>query len=202
MGIGRKGHAWVVVVVAQAFFGCQRGAPPIPVFDSSREKSPPFPVLVRKPTGPKGVFAGVTDHQGNPVMVACSTCHATKPANRESRLGVPLAAFHQNLVGKHGNLTCISCHNTSDGFSSLRLADGTTIPHAEVMSLCAQCHGTQARDYAHGAHGGMTGFWDRSKGSRVRNNCIDCHDPHAPKYPVVSPARGPVDRFQTRGKHE
>jgi hypothetical protein len=70
------------------------------------------------------------------------------------------------------------------------------------MTLCAQCHGPQFRDYQHGAHGGMSGFWDLSKGGRTRNNCIDCHDPHAPKYPTVTPARGPNDRFQTGGGHE
>jgi formate-dependent nitrite reductase cytochrome c552 subunit len=62
------------------------------------------------------------------------------------------------------------------------------------MQLCAQCHGPQYRDYRHGAHGGMAGHWDLAKGGRVRNNCIDCHDPHSPKYPTVRPAGGPLDR--------
>jgi hypothetical protein len=70
------------------------------------------------------------------------------------------------------------------------------------MRLCAQCHGPQYRDYQNGAHGGMTGNWDLSKGGRVRNNCIDCHDPHAPRYPTVTPSRGPNDRFLTGGGHE
>ena len=59
------------------------------------------------------------------------------------------------------------------------------------MTLCAQCHGPQFRDYQHGAHGGMTGYWDLTKGGRMRNNCIDCHDPHAPKYPTVTPGPRP-----------
>jgi hypothetical protein len=64
-----------------------------------------------------------------------------------------------------------------------------------VMDLCGQCHGPQARDYAHGAHGGMTGYWDLSRGPRERNNCIDCHDPHAPAFPKVRPVFAPKDRF-------
>mgnify|MGYP006143841449 CR=1 FL=1 len=36
-----------------------------------------------------------------------------------------LKVFHQGLTFKHGNLTCVSCHNPSDGYQSLRLADGT-----------------------------------------------------------------------------
>jgi hypothetical protein len=161
------------------------------------------PVVVRKPAGRPGVPLGVCDEKGNPLSAGCATCHATKQANTEAKLGVPLTHFHQGLVGKHGNLSCTSCHNATDGYASLRLADGKSVPYSEVMTLCAQCHGPQFRDYQHGAHGGMSGHWDLTKGGRVRNNCIECHDPHAPKYPAVTPARGPNDRFQqTGGGHE
>ena len=61
--------------------------------------------------------------------------------------------------------------------------------------LCAQCHGTQARDYAHGAHGGMSGYWDTTRGEQVRNQCTHCHAPHAPAYPHMRPTFKPRDRF-------
>ena len=96
----------------------------------------------------------------------------------------------------------MSCHNAAEGYGSLRLADGKSLPYSEVMTLCAQCHGPQYRDYLHGAHGGMTGHWDLTKGGRYRNNCIDCHDSHAPKYPTVMPAAGPNDRFLKGHGHE
>jgi hypothetical protein len=75
------------------------------------------------------------------------------------------------------------------------------------MQLCAQCHGPQHRDYLRGAHGGMQGYWDSGRGPKVRNNCLHCHDPHAPKFPAMHPASGPNDRFlspdsATRSKHE
>ncbi len=98
---------------------------------------------------------------------------------------------------RHGGLTCLSCHG-GDEYDALRLADGTAVPFAEVMTLCRQCHGPQARDYAHGTHGGMAGYWDRAKGLRTRNNCVVCHDAHAPAYPGVHPAPGPADRFLER----
>jgi hypothetical protein len=145
------------------------------------------------------VPTGTFDEKGRPVTVACAICHATRPANTEAKLGTPLTQFHQGLVGRHGSLSCNACHNPADGYASLRLADGKSVPHSDVMTLCAQCHGPQFRDYQHGAHGGMSGHWDLTKGGRVRNNCVDCHDPHAPRYPTVSPARGPNDRFQTGG---
>jgi formate-dependent nitrite reductase cytochrome c552 subunit len=159
-------------------------------------------VHIRHPDGAPTIKTGTFDEKGNPVTVACATCHMTKTPVAGAKVGVPLTQFHQGLIGKHGELSCNSCHNPSDGYASLRLADGKSVPYSDVMAVCAQCHGPQFRDYRRGAHGGMTGYWDLSKGDRVRNNCIDCHDPHAPKYPTVTPARGPNDRFQTGGGHE
>jgi nitrate/TMAO reductase-like tetraheme cytochrome c subunit len=142
------------------------------------------------------VATGAVDAQGHPVSAACSTCHTTKSSNPELKVGMEMKTFHQGLKGRHGDLTCISCHNASEGYQSLRLADGRALPFPDVMQLCAQCHGPQYRDYQNGAHGGMLGHWDLATGGRVRANCIDCHDPHTPKYPLVRPAPGPRDRFQ------
>lgn len=182
--------------------GC--GGVSAPPSDNGVSEDPAMrhPVLVRTPLGPPSVPTGTFDEKGRPVTIACATCHATKPANAEAKLGTSLTLFHQGLVGKHGNLTCTSCHNPADGYASLRLADGKSVPYTAVMMLCAQCHGPQFRDYQHGAHGGMTGYWDLTKGGRQRNSCVDCHDSHTPKYPTVSPAPGPNDRFQTGGSHE
>lgn len=154
----------------------------------------PFDTLVRKPHGMPTVRTGLKDAEGKAVTVNCNTCHATKPPNSDLTVGTSMTLFHQGMKGAHGNLTCVSCHNPSDGYQSLRLADGKKIAFPDVMQLCAQCHGPQFRDYQHGAHGGMTGYWDLTKGPRQRNNCIDCHDPHAPKYPQVRPSPGPQDR--------
>ncbi len=152
-------------------------------------------VLIRRPQGPPTVQTGMMDVHGRPVTVACATCHTTKQPNVELRLGMELKSFHQSLKGQHGNLTCTSCHHPGEGYASLRLADGQSVAYRDVMQLCAQCHGPQYRDYTHGAHGGMAGYWDLKQGPRQRNNCIDCHDPHHPKFPTVRPVPGPRDRF-------
>jgi formate-dependent nitrite reductase cytochrome c552 subunit len=147
-----------------------------------------------RPSGyqPK-VFTGGVDYHGNPVGVACMTCHTAKTPNLEAgRGGVVPSDFHQNLVYKHGGQTCLSCHNSQD-YDALRLADGRKLAFAEAQQLCQQCHGQQARDYLHGAHGGMNGYWDKTKGARSRNTCTDCHDPHAPAYPVWTPVFAPID---------
>ncbi len=195
----------VLLVGASVVSGCGRPVTPrspgVPEHPTSATAAQ-HPVTIRRPAGPPRIPTGTFDEKGRPESVACATCHATKPANTDAKLGIPLAHFHQTLTGTHGSLSCVSCHTPTDGYGSLRLADGKTVPYAEAVTLCAQCHGPQYRDYRHGAHGGMTGYWDLTKGGRVRNTCTDCHDPHAPKYPTVSPATGPNDRFQTGGGHE
>lgn len=77
----------------------------------------------------------------------------------------------------------------------LHLATGEQVPMLQAIRLCAQCHGTQWRDYQRGAHGGMFGYWDLSRGSRTRNHCVDCHDPHTPKFVGGRPVLPPRDRF-------
>lgn len=161
---------------------------------------PLHPVEIRRPAGPPAVRTQLVTTLGQPVDLACASCHAITRPNQAARLGTPLAAFHQGLTGKHGDLACVACHNPGDAYASLHLADGSRVAYPDVMRLCAQCHGQQYRDYEHGAHGGMTGYWDRTRGPRQRNNCIDCHDPHAPKYPAVRPAPGPIDRGPGAGR--
>lgn len=137
---------------------------------------------------------GVTDQHGEAVTAACSTCHTNRTANTTNRQTADLDEFHQSLAFSHNDLSCLSCHNP-DNYDSLRLADGTPVEYSDVIKLCAQCHGPQYRDYQHGAHGGMTGYWDLSRGPRFRNNCVDCHHPHTPQFPKMRPTFKPRDRF-------
>ena len=94
----------------------------------------------------------------------------------------------------HGSIACYACHNPHDS-DALRLADGSSVAYENVITLCSQCHSKQAESFAHGAHGGMNGHWDLSRGPQMKNNCIDCHDPHVPKYPKMIVGFKPKDRF-------
>ena len=152
----------------------------------------PTTIVRRQPV--TGVPTGTIDAQGNHVVATCGSCHATRPQDRTVRRGEQLEAFHTGLTMAHGNTSCLACHNAQD-YGTLKLADGVAVAFADVIVLCSQCHGPQARDYQHGSHGGMQGYWDLTRGPRVRNSCINCHDPHAPAYPKVMPATGPQDRF-------
>lgn len=154
-----------------------------------------FSVTIRPAPRPRRVATGERDHYGQPVTLECRACHQIRSANRETRTAGALDEFHQGLSFVHGSLACVACHDERDGYTSLHLADGAAIPFVDSIRLCAQCHGSQFRDFQHGSHGGMTGYWDLSRGGRSRNHCQHCHDPHAPAYPVVYPVAGPRDRF-------
>lgn len=147
-------------------------------------------------TGPvtPRVDTGQKDVQGNAVTVACTTCHTTTKSNRRTNSAAELKEFHQGLKYQHGKLTCVSCHNDAN-YDLLRLADGSSLTYPETMTLCSQCHGQKRRDYDHGAHGGMNGYWDLKRGNRTRNTCVNCHDPHWPAPPVVMPVLQPRDRL-------
>ncbi|MBN9121612.1 MAG: hypothetical protein J0I06_21110 [Planctomycetes bacterium] len=183
-----------LAVGAVAAFGPVRVARPSAEVALPYTPEPKFAVEIRKPAGPPVFHTGIKDANGKSVTMACAECHKTREPNAANRLGRPMAFFHQALKGQHGNLACVACHNSTEANASLRLADGTSLPYTEVMQLCAQCHGPQYRSYQHGAHGGMAGYWDLSKGGRTRANCVDCHNPHAPKYQPVQPARATNDR--------
>ncbi len=139
------------------------------------------------------VRARHTTTAGNVAAVACSTCHTTRPANVALTQAAQLKEFHLGLTYRHGELSCLSCHNATN-YDTLRRADGTAVAFPQTIALCAQCHGPTYRDYLHGSHGGMNGYWDLQRGPRERNTCTDCHDPHAPLYPRVQPVFPPRDR--------
>jgi hypothetical protein len=164
-----------------------------------RSNSTNHPVLIKRPAGAPRVATRLTNFHGEPVTVACSSCHATTKPNSETRTAAELDQFHQGLKYVHGNLTCLSCHNANN-YDTLHLADSRPVEFTDGMTLCSQCHGPQRRDYDMGLHGGMTGHWDLTRGGRTRNTCINCHDPHAPAFPLVLPVFPPRDRISVPGK--
>ena len=136
------------------------------------------------------ITTGAKAYDGGAVSVACSVCHSSREPNPTNR-AADLDAFHQGLSFAHGKVNCLSCHDARN-YDRLHLADGAPLAFEATMDLCGQCHGPQRRDYEHGAHGGMRGYWDLTRGGRTRNHCVDCHDPHAPAYPKVRPVFPPL----------
>jgi formate-dependent nitrite reductase cytochrome c552 subunit len=164
------------------------------------QKSALHPVTIKPGPATPRVDTGLKDVKGVAITAACSTCHSTTTPNPDRNTAHDLLQAHVGLNYNHGNLTCLSCHDAKD-YDSLHLADGRPVSFSNVMTLCGQCHGTAMRDYLHGTHGGMNGYWDLAKGPRVRNNCVDCHDPHHPEFPLVRPVLPPRDRISVPAEH-
>ena len=160
-----------------------------------------FSVTIRKPQGPPRVVTPLKDIHGSSVTVACSTCHTTRPPNHQNKTVKTLDEFHSGMAFSHGTVSCLSCHNPND-YDSLQLADGSPVGFTDVMTLCGQCHGPQMKYYEHGVHGGLNGYWDLTRGPQQKNNCVDCHNPHAPQFPKMQPTFKPRDRFLEKARSE
>jgi len=160
-----------------------------------------FSVTIREPAGPPRVVTTLKDIHGSSVTVACSTCHTTRSPNHQNKTAKSLDEFHGGMAFSHGTVSCLSCHNPND-YDSLQLADGSPVDFTDVMTLCGQCHGPQMKDYEHGVHGGLNGYWDLTRGPQQKNNCVDCHNPHAPQFPKMQPTFKPKDRFLEKARSE
>lgn len=91
----------------------------------------------------------------------------------------------------HGlNTSCMNCHNNADRDSYID-HDGTAIPATNPARLCAKCHGPTYRDWERGIHGRQNGYWDRTRGERTKLLCVQCHNPHAPKFAPMAPDAPP-----------
>lgn len=137
----------------------------------------------------------------------CYTCHerGVKPVlkfDEQHRVVVP--EEHENIKMGHGshnrNNHCFNCHN-EDNRETFHIRDGRDLAMAESSTLCGSCHGPTMRDWEAGAHGRISGYWDRRKGPAHRLECVNCHDPHSPTIPARAPAPGPNPLHPERLKH-
>ncbi|HET9597966.1 MAG TPA: hypothetical protein VFP65_20430 [Anaeromyxobacteraceae bacterium] len=120
-----------------------------------------------------------------PGIFPCTNCHqgAGDATRRE-------LAFHDDIKFEHGveHRWCLDCH-TNDKRDVLHLSDGTLVPFTESYKLCGQCHGDKYRDWRAGVHGKRTGQWD---GQKTYYLCVNCHNPHSPKFKPLKPEPKPV----------
>lgn len=127
----------------------------------------------------------------------CYACHEKgKP---------PVLRFdaHQNLIvpkehadivmghGEHGrNNNCFNCHNETN-LELLQTRDGRALKFQDSPQLCGSCHGPTYEDWEAGAHGRISGYWNRKLGPITRQQCVNCHNPHSPTFQGRKPAPGP-----------
>lgn len=125
----------------------------------------------------------------------CMECHRLFPA-RWHYNDRPFNE-HKDIKLEHGNNRfCLNCHHPTNRNAFVDY-DGAEIAQQDVVLLCAKCHGTTYRDWQAGAHGRQNGFWKADEGPKTRLRCIQCHDPHHPKFPDMKPL--PPLRYPPRG---
>lgn len=94
---------------------------------------------------------------------------------------------HKDIELQHGNNRfCLNCHHPTNRNAFVDY-DGSEIKQADVVLLCAKCHGPTYRDWEAGVHGRQNGYWDQQKGESTRLRCIQCHDPHHPEFQPMKP---------------
>lgn len=114
----------------------------------------------------------------------CMECHKLFPAKWQ--YDRPFNE-HKDIKLDHGNNRfCLNCHHPTNRTAFVDY-DGSEIAQAEVVQLCAKCHGTIHRDWKAGVHGRHNGYWNAEKGDKTRLRCIQCHDPHSPKFQAMKP---------------
>jgi hypothetical protein len=94
---------------------------------------------------------------------------------------------HRDITLDHGNNRfCLNCHHPTNRNAFVDY-DGTQIAQRDDVQLCAKCHGTTHRDWQAGVHGRSNGYWRAGAGEKTRLRCIQCHDPHRPRFQEMKP---------------
>ena len=118
----------------------------------------------------------------------CSACHGIFEAKEKT---ADQLLQHDELVVDHGiNSRCRNCHSLGN-HDKLVLRDGREIGYADVVQLCAQCHGPTFRDWEKGIHGKTLGSWEVGSEDFRRLICTECHDPHKPAFLPFEPLPRP-----------
>ncbi len=123
-------------------------------------------------------------------ITPCRACHGPEkdfPVNFKRREDL---LVHKNVKLNHGGVRvwCLDCHHPDNRNYLLPLSDGKLIPFEKTFLLCGKCHGTKYRDWRNGIHGRRTGSWN---GVKTYYLCINCHDPHSPKFKPIVPMPPP-----------
>ena len=138
------------------------------------------PAEVRKDDIPKFFVPSPPSSENFP----CSKCHQFRAADKTKR---KLQEYHTTVELKHAEEQrwCYDCHEGD----KLKLQNGQLINFDKSYYLCGQCHGIIFRDWKAGVHGKRTGSWD---GDKLYRLCVNCHDPHQPKYKPLEPKQPPI----------
>lgn len=128
----------------------------------------------------------------------CYGCHEKKKPpviEYDAKHDIVLPKEHANLDplghGSHKrNNDCYNCHNQNN-LVTFQARDGRELKFQDSSALCGSCHGPTFGDWEVGVHGRISGFWNRKMGEAHRLDCVNCHNPHAPRIPTREAAPPP-----------
>lgn len=119
----------------------------------------------------------------------CTDCHDGFVGDKAEEA---LKGEHKEIAFDHGlNLLCLNCHNPKNSMAYV-YHDGSEIPSSEPTRLCAKCHGPVYREWMLGVHGRKNEFWNSDFGEPKPLDCIQCHNPHHPKFEPLAPEPPPA----------
>ncbi|MDP2088162.1 MAG: cytochrome C [Flavobacteriaceae bacterium] len=126
----------------------------------------------------------------------CSECH-TKSIPELKFKNLTAKKAHWNIELNHATsevLTCNSCHPTQN-LNHLKSNLNAEIDFNQSYKVCAQCHSSEYKDWLGGAHGKRLGGWINP---RIAATCVDCHNPHSPKFESRFPSRLNTKKIEER----
>lgn len=162
------------------------------------ETGTPLPIL--EPPRPSGrETVAVPASAGRPAFetvariprmegMPCSQCHNDPLPVVIANWPKDQALSHWQVKMQHAPdtvMSCQTCHGTGN-MDDLVMLSGKPASFNEPFNVCEQCHATQAKDWAGGAHGKRLDGW---AGKRVVENCTGCHNPHSPAFEARWPAQ-------------
>lgn len=171
------------------------------------EPPPTDSLYVRRVTGDvfditpvRGEVKPLRLHRGG-FAFKCTECHTdfSSPKKQGDLEGEHVEI---NTHFMHGmNTNCLNCHNRTNRDVYVG-RDGEPIPSTDSVRLCAMCHGPIYREWKEGIHGRRNGSWERSNPKQTKLLCIQCHDPHHPRFELMTPEPPTMHtRFERASSH-
>lgn len=131
----------------------------------------------------------------NPVYVKdgqfyrCNDCHSILEPSPVQKSYI---SAHSDVILDHGvNNYCTTCHSPENREKLLDI-NGYEVGFHQSQKTCLQCHGPIYRDWEAGVHGRMNDYWDEQRGDTRKLTCVECHNPHQPKFQTMKPSPAPT----------
>lgn len=130
----------------------------------------------------------------------CQKCHFV--FDKKKILSQQLTFNKEHIRFKFQHLknekNCLLCHSEKNT-DKLIMLDAQVISFKESPQLCGQCHGPIFYDWKAGIHGK---YFGKGTDQEKKFLCVECHNPHTPKFKSMRAEPAPVRPKLGREKNE